>query len=212
MKIANKAFVIVLTMLALITSMTAQTLRSTEDPRNQAPTVGTGGPPGGPTGLFTIYDGSTLRKGEFTFSAAYSNYDRDPGNVDISEVPVSFQIGLNDHVELFFNTDAYRAIKVNSPRNLSGFYLPNSTQFGSVLPAIVLAPQGAGTSVFPGAAVFRPAGAPFVPFPFSGGNAGTFGFTPANSGPAGTGGAFGFPTAIATLGPPVAGRSTIRPG
>jgi hypothetical protein len=32
-------------------------------------------PPGGPTGLFTIYDGDTLRKGEFTFSIAYSNYD-----------------------------------------------------------------------------------------------------------------------------------------
>jgi hypothetical protein len=197
MKIANKAFVIALTMLALITSMTAQTLRSTEDPRNTAPTVGTGGPPGGPTGLFTIYDGSTLRKGEFTFSAAYSNYDRDPGNVDISEIPVSFQIGLSDHVELFFNTDAYRAIKVNSPRNLSGFSLQNSTNFGSVLPAIVLAPQGPGTSLFAGQAVFRPAGAPFVPFPFSGGNAGQFGF---NNIP-GAGGAFGFPTAVATLGP-----------
>jgi hypothetical protein len=78
--------------------MSAQTLRSADDPRNTAPTVGTGGPPGGPTGLFTIYDGQTLRRGEFTFSAAYSNYDRDPGNVDISEVPVSFQIGLSDYL------------------------------------------------------------------------------------------------------------------
>ena len=42
-------------------------------------------PEGGPTGLFTIYDGSTLRKGEFTFSVAYSNYDRDPGNADITD-------------------------------------------------------------------------------------------------------------------------------
>ncbi|MBA2620655.1 MAG: hypothetical protein H0U87_05585, partial [Acidobacteria bacterium] len=200
MKIANKAFVIALTMLSLITSMTAQTLRSTDDPRNTAPTVGTGGPPGGPTGLFTIYDGSTLRRGEFTFSAAYSNYDRDPGNVDISEVPVSFQVGLSDHVELFFNTDAYRAIKVNSPRNLSGFSLQNSTNFGSVLPAIVLAPQGPGTSLFGGQAVFRPAGAPFVAFPFTGGNAGTFAFTNIP----GAGPAFGFPTSVATLGPPVA--------
>jgi len=29
----------------------------------------------GPTGLFTIYDGDTLRKGEFTFSVDYSSYD-----------------------------------------------------------------------------------------------------------------------------------------
>ena len=150
MKLAKKAFITTLIMLALIVTASAQTLRSKDDPRNTAPTVGTGGPPGGPTGLFTIYDGTTLRKGEFTFSAAYSNYDRDPGNVDIVEIPVSFQIGLSDHIELFFNTDAYRGIKVNSPRNLSGFYLPNSrlrigTQFTSG-PAIVLAPQGPGTS------------------------------------------------------------------
>ncbi|MGI8639346.1 MAG: hypothetical protein ACR2MG_05265 [Pyrinomonadaceae bacterium] len=203
MKLANKAFVIALTMLALIISMSAQTPRSAEDPRNTAPTVGTGGPPGGPTGLFTVYDGQTLRRGEFTFSAAYSNYDRDPGNVDITEIPVSFQIGLSDHLELFFNTDAYRAIKVNSPRNLSGFYLPNS-QFlingvNQSAPAIVLAPRGGGTSQFPGA-VFRPLGnQPFIQFPFTGGFAGTFGF----QAPFTSGGVFGFPAGTpATLGPP----------
>ena len=103
-----------------------------------------------------------MRKGEFTFSAAYSNFDRDPGDVDIVEVPVSFQVGLNDYLELFFNTDAYRAIKVNSPRNLSGFYLPNSNA-GISFPAIVL-----GTGNF--SSVFRPAGRqPFVQYPFSGG-------------------------------------------
>ncbi|MEP7038935.1 MAG: hypothetical protein ABI891_11405, partial [Acidobacteriota bacterium] len=76
MKLANKAFVITLTMLALIISMSAQTPRSQDDPRNQAPAIGTGGPPGGPTGLFTVYDGAVIRRGEFTFSAAYSNFDR----------------------------------------------------------------------------------------------------------------------------------------
>ena len=161
MKLAYRAFIITLTIMALITSMSSQTLRSKDDDRNTAPTVGTGGSPGGPTGLFTIYDGQTLRRGEFTFSAAYSNYDRDPGNVDITEVPVSFQIGLSDHVELFFNTDAYRGIKVNSPRNLSSFYLPNSRFGGS--PTIVL-----GTGLFAGRAFLR-VGQPFVQFPFIGG-------------------------------------------
>lgn len=212
MKLANKAFVVALTMLMLITSMSAQTLRSTEDPRNTAPTVGTGGSPGGPTGLFTIYDGQTLRRGEFTFSAAYSNYDRDPGNVDISEIPVSFQIGLSDNLELFFNTDAYRAIKVNSPNNLSSFYLPNSTVIVNGIRtsggAIVLAPQGPGTSQFPGFAVFRPAGTqPFTQFPFVGGNAGTFGIIPPRPS-AGT--IFGFPTATATLGPAAGGGGNSR--
>jgi hypothetical protein len=158
----------------LIASMSAQTLRPVDDDRNTAPTVGTGGPPGGPTGLFTIYDGQTLRRGEFTFSAAYSNYDRDPGDVDISEIPVSFQIGLSDHLELFFNTDAYRAIKVNSPGNLSSFAFPNSrlTINGQRLTpgAIVF-----GTGAQAGQAVFRPATGGFVQFPFIGGSAGTAG-------------------------------------
>jgi PKD-like domain len=183
MKLAKKAFVLALLMLTLVFTMSAQTLRSDKDPRNLAPTVGTGGPPGGPTGLFTVYDGQTLRKGEFTFSAAYSNFDRDPGNVDLVEVPVSFQFGLSDYLELWFNTDAYRAIKVNSPRNLSSFYLPNtSLNINGVVtraPAIVLAPRGPGTPQFQGA-IFRPTGAPFVSFPFDGGPAGNFGlFFPA---------------------------------
>ena len=84
MKLANRAFLLTIILTALVLSATAQTLRPQDDPRNIAPTVGTGGPVGGPTGLFTVYDGATLRKGEFTFSIAYSNYDRYPGDVDIS--------------------------------------------------------------------------------------------------------------------------------
>ena len=61
-------------------------LRSAKDDRNTAPTLV------GPTGLFTVYDGDTLRKGEFTFSVAYSNRDRDPGNVDIFEIPLAFSM------------------------------------------------------------------------------------------------------------------------
>ena len=179
MRLANKVFFITLLALMMSLIVSAQTRRSEEDPRNIAPTVGTGGPMGGPTGLFTVYDGQTLRRGEYTFSIAYSNFDRDPGNADFTEVPISFQVGLNDYVELFFNTDAYRAIKVNSPRNLSGFSLPNAqlrlqNQNGTFTfqsaPAIVLAP-GTGTG-----AIFRPQGSqPLVPYPFIAGTTGGFG-------------------------------------
>jgi hypothetical protein len=187
--------------LVLCAAVSAQTLRSPNDPRNQSPAVGTGGPPGGPTGLFTIYDGSTLRKGEFTFSIAYSNYDRDPGNVDIVEVPLSFNIGLNDHLELFFNVDGYRGVKVNNPQNLSSFYLPNSQLFcGSTLcspAAIVLAPSGPNVGTLANTAVFRPLNnQPFVQFPFVGGSAGTFGLTAGQIGQQ-----FGFPGFNAQLGP-----------
>jgi hypothetical protein len=208
MKLAKLAFLVTLFMLALMTSVSAQTLRSEKDPRNLAPTVGTGGTVGGPTGLFTVYDGQTLRRGEWTLSVAYSNFDRDPGNVDLTEVPLSFNIGLNDYLELFFTTDGYRGLKVNSPRNLSSFYLPNSQlNINGALrsgPAIVMAPRGAGNSQYPGWAIFRPTGSqPFVQFPYSGGSAGNYGFT-FPSGPV-----FGFPAnSIPTLGPPQAGGAS----
>src|SRR5215216_5970639 len=139
MKLAYRVCIVTLILFTFVFAVSAQTTttsdaRSAKDDRNTAPTVGTGGAVGGPTGLFTVYDGDTLRKGEFTFSVAYSNRDRDPGNVDIVEIPLAFQYGLTNRIELFFNTQAYRAIKVNSPRNLSGFYLPNSrVNIGGVL-------------------------------------------------------------------------------
>src|SRR3569623_1131726 len=90
MRVATRVFVTMLCVAFGVSTAYFQTLRPGSDPRNQAPTVGTGGTPGGPTGLFTIYDGDTIRKGEFTFSIAYSNYDRDPGDVDFTDVPLSF--------------------------------------------------------------------------------------------------------------------------
>lgn len=208
MRLATRALSAALVTLVLCAAVSAQTRRSESDPRNQSPSVGTGGPEGGPTGLFTVYDGSTIRRGEFTFSIAYSNYDRDPGNVDITDVPISFNVGLNDHIELFFKTNAWRGIKVNNPQNLSSFYLPNSQlRCGINLcsgPAIVLAPSGPNVGTLANTAVFRPLNnQPFVAFPFTGGSAGTFGLT---AGQIGT--QFGFPGFNATLGPPRVGSNS----
>lgn len=47
--------------------------KKSEDKKEEKPDV----PVGSPTSIFTVYDGTILRKGEFTFSAAYSNFDRD---------------------------------------------------------------------------------------------------------------------------------------
>src|SRR5688572_4534533 len=208
MKLAYRVCIVTLTLLTFVFAVSAQTIttssnrRSVKDDRNTAPTLD------GPTGLFTVVDGDTLRKGEFTFSGAYSNRDRDPGNVDIVEIPLAFQYGLTNRVEIFINTEAYRAIKVNSPRNLSGFYLPNSRlNIGGVLqsgPAIILAPSGPGAGAFENMAIYRPTGTqPFVQFPYIGGSSGTFGLSlPFTSGPL-----FGFGPGNATMGPPVAGGS-----
>jgi hypothetical protein len=197
MRLATRALIAALTTLVLMAAVSAQTLRSPQDPKNQAPTVGTGGPVGGPTGLFTVYDGQTIRKGEFTFSVAYSNYDRDPGNVDLVDIPLSFNVGLNDHVELFFKTNGYRGVKVNNPQNLSSFYLPNSQLFfGSTLlctGAAVIAPpeRVSGSTALTGfSPLFRPAGPPcnvggqgFAQFPFIGATGPNFGLTGNNIAP-----------------------------
>src|SRR6185369_11520487 len=191
MKRVTVALISAVTIFVLSAAVSAQTLRSPQDPRNQAPAVGTGGPEGGPTGLFTVYDGDTIRRGEFTFSVAYSNFDRDPGNVDLVETPLSFNVGLNDHVELFFKTNGYRGIKVNNPQNLSSFYLPNNGLFfGSTLlctgAAAILPPERvSGSTQLTGLSpLFRPAGPPcnvggqpFVQFPFIGGTGPNFGLT-----------------------------------
>jgi len=222
MKLAYRAYAVTLLLVLLAFAAAAQTprtsstaptydknARSAKDPRNTAPTVGTGGPIGGPTGLFTVYDQETLRKGEWTLSAAWSNYDRDPGNADFTDVPLSAQYGLTNHIELFFTTTGYRGLKINNPAALSGFYLPNT---GLVIngelqsaPAIILAPQGPGVSLFPNAAVFRPAGtAPFIASPFIGGSLGNFGLNIGTSGPI-----FGFPVGtFALIGSPVAGSNS----
>jgi hypothetical protein len=202
MKLARYASIAALLMFTLVFAVSAQP-RSAADDRNTAPTVGTGGPVGGPTGLFTVYDAHTLRKGEYTFSIAYSNYDRDPGNADITTVPLSFQVGLHDRFEMFFTTEAWRGLKINNPRNLSSFYLPNSQlRVGNMLvspAAIVLAPNGSGPNPFVNSAIFRPMGAPFTQFPYTGGSIGTLGFNP----PFFSGPAFGFPAGTnALLGPP----------
>lgn len=224
MRLANRVLFCALAIFVLSVVGMAQAPRDERDPRNPSPSVGTGGPEGGPTGLFTIYDGQTLRKGEFSFSFAFSNYDRDPGNVDITDWPASFNVGLTDHIELFFKTNAYRGIKVNNPQNLSSFYLPNVQGYfsGTLLgsgPAIILSPQGPNVGTLAGTAVFRPpfcpacapagifnvyynAGQPLVAYPYTGGAGPNFGL-----GPGFIGTQFGFPGFSATLGPPSGGTS-----
>ncbi|MDQ1707226.1 MAG: hypothetical protein QOJ88_437, partial [Pyrinomonadaceae bacterium] len=107
----------------------------------------------------------------------------------IVDTPLSFNVGLNDHVELFFKTNGYRGIKVNNPQNLSSFYLPNSQLFFGANTrctgaAIIQAPIRASGATDLSGTVFRPAGPPcnvggqgFLQFPFIGGAGPNFGLT-----------------------------------
>jgi len=146
------------------------------------------------------------------------------------DVPLSFNIGVNDHLELFFKTNGYRGIKVNNPQNLSSFYLPNSQlYFGATTlcsgPAIILAPERVSGSNGISGAVFRPAGPPcnvggqpFRQFPFIGATGPNFGLTGNNIAPPyvsrigtpfGGNGSFGAASNFPGMGSPV---GSILPG
>jgi PKD domain-containing protein len=117
----------------------AQTPRSEEDPRNIAPTV-TGG-----TGLFTVYDSQTLRKGEFNIGLFANHFHRDPGDIAWQVYPVNFQVGFNDYLEVFAYFEAQRVVSVGAPALLSGFYLPDVRTPGLPAGRSVIVP---GTNTF----------------------------------------------------------------
>lgn len=115
----------IITMLSLIlllslTSSAQETER--EKRRTTSPTVT------GATGLFTVYDASTLRKTEYNFGFFVNNFDRDPGDVDINQVPVNFAIGITNNIELFINVDADQRLTSGAPFELSGPLFPVLTQ------------------------------------------------------------------------------------
>jgi outer membrane protein OmpA-like peptidoglycan-associated protein len=123
----------------------AQTPRYTDDPRNPSPTV-TGG-----TGLFTVYDAQTLRKGEFNFGFFANHYHRDPGDVAFQVYPFNFQLGLSDHFEVFVNWNVNTNINVGTPQLLSGFYMPDVRTPGLLtVGRLVIVPGQNGISVLSG--------------------------------------------------------------
>jgi hypothetical protein len=133
---------LIFVLLLLISALAqAQTPRSTEDPRNQAPTVNGG------TGLFTVYDAQTLRKGEFNFGFFANHYHRDPGDLRIQVYPVNFQVGFSDHFEFFINFETQRITTAGLPALLSGFYFPDVRT--RTLPGgrTVIIPAGTGAGV-----------------------------------------------------------------
>jgi outer membrane protein OmpA-like peptidoglycan-associated protein len=114
-----------------------------EKDRSINPTV-TGG-----TGLFTVYDASTLKRGEFNLGVFYNNFDRDPGNVDISQQILSGGLGLTNRLEFFAATIFRQQLTSEQRQEISGFLLPNVRVPGTPAGPVVL---GSGSS----------AGAPFV--------------------------------------------------
>jgi PKD domain-containing protein len=134
MSFMRRALGLILTLLLIGVVAQSQTPRSAEDPRNPAPTV-TGG-----TGLFTVYDAQTLRKGEFNIGFFANHYHRDPGDLTWQVYPVNFQIGFSDHLEVFGYFEGQRVVTSGSPTLLSGFFFPDVRTPGVPVGRVVIIP------------------------------------------------------------------------
>ena len=138
MKFARRIIGLLLAVAMIGASVYAQTKRSSDDPRNPAPTVNGG------TGLFTVYDAQTLRKGEFNIGIFANHYHRDPGDLAIQEYPFNFTVGLSDHLEFFVSFGAQQVITPGLPALLSGFYLPDVRTKTLGNGRVVIVPYGPG--------------------------------------------------------------------
>ena len=105
----------------------------------------------GGTGLFNTFSTRTLYKGEFNFALFWNNFDRDPGAIDINQVPFNFTVGLTDRWELWVDWVAWQQTTSRQPFLLSGYQYNAVRQFGS--PSAILGPAvrgGGGAAFFPG--------------------------------------------------------------
>jgi hypothetical protein len=169
MSFARRLLGLTLALLLIGVVAQAQTPRSTDDPRNLAPTV-TGG-----TGLFTVYDAQTLRKGEFNVGFFANFFHRDPGDLAWQVYPVNFQVGFSDHLEVFAYFEANQVVTVGRPALLSGFYLPDVRTKTLPIGRTVIVPgqnvasntltDPCGNGGFPGPCVSGPSSGPFVARP-----------------------------------------------
>src|SRR5215470_20058356 len=75
----------------------------------------------GGTGLFNTFSTRTLYKGEFNFAVFWNNFDREPGALDINQVPFNFTIGLTDRWELWVDWVTWQQVTSRRPFFLSGY-------------------------------------------------------------------------------------------
>ena len=89
----------------------------------------------GATGLFRVWDAETLRKLEANASLGWNMFHRDPGQLRIDSMPLSFSFGLHDRLEVFGSLEAVKRIEAGNIRTYR--VLPGR------LPVPAWTPQGA---------------------------------------------------------------------
>ncbi len=112
--------------------------------RQKAPTV-LGG-----SGLFNTFSTRTLARGEWNFALFWNNFDRDPGDIDVNQVPFNFTVGLTNRWELWVDWVAWQQTTSRTPFLLSGYQYNAVRRFGD--PFDILGPPVGGN----GSAAFFP--------------------------------------------------------
>lgn len=145
MKTAGRMITLAILLFALFegTASAQESARLAE--RQKAPTV-LGG-----TGLFNTFSTRTLCKGEFNFAVFWNNYDRDPGDIDINQIPFNITLGLTNRWELWVDWVTWQQVTSRSPFLLSGYQLSAVRVFGD--PFTILGPPVGGrdgVAFFPG--------------------------------------------------------------
>ncbi len=130
--------------------MSSPQQRRTVEPANQTATTVSGGTS---TGSFATWSGRTLRRTEFTLGFSWNNFDRDPGDVDINQIPVSLTLGLTSRIELFANVAFFQQVTARQPFALSGYQFNGVRSAFGGDPFVAFGPPMGGRE---GAAAFFP--------------------------------------------------------
>ena len=67
----------------------------------------------GSTGLFNLYLADTLRQGEFSISFSAHRFNRDPGDLQFTNFPMTVSVGLFNRLEFFASYEVYKRVRAD---------------------------------------------------------------------------------------------------
>ena len=68
----------------------------------------------GSTGLFNLFKPATLRCGEWSLALHGTSIHREPGDLNLSQFPLSMTLGVHDRLEFFFSWETYRRVRAGA--------------------------------------------------------------------------------------------------
>jgi hypothetical protein len=146
MKSARRTGALILALLLMGITALAQSERFGNIAERQRTSTVLGG-----TGMFNTFSTRTLYKGEFNFALFWNNYDRDPGALDINQVPFNITVGLTNRWEIWVDWVTWQQTTSRQPFLLSGYQYNAVRIFGN--PVQILGPAiggHGGAAFFPG--------------------------------------------------------------